>query len=161
MWNLCLCTMSNSCRKYWNHVLENGNMNVESVAVYLRGLHWSVFTRIPIMTLGKVVRYRTFRATSRHSFITIAWWCRIIISYFWVYSVFKLEARLAYRRNQWTSIPNFRFISGIGLWRLTPLSTIIQLVLLVEETGVPVENHRPAASHWQTPGYNGNGSWLL
>jgi hypothetical protein len=25
-----------------------------------------------------------------------------------------------------------------------------QLVLLVEETGVPGENHRPAASHWQT-----------
>ena len=23
-------------------------------------------------------------------------------------------------------------------------------VLLVEETGVPGENHRPAASHWQT-----------
>jgi hypothetical protein len=23
-------------------------------------------------------------------------------------------------------------------------------VLLVEETGVPEENHRPAASHWQT-----------
>ena len=111
MWNLCLCTMSNSCgRKYWNHVLGNGNMNVESVAVYLRGLQWSVFTRIPIMTLGKVVRYRTSSATSRHSFITInvilikkkinvAWWYRIIISYFWVYSVFKLEARLAYRRN--------------------------------------------------------------
>ena len=25
-----------------------------------------------------------------------------------------------------------------------------RLVLLVEETGVPRENHRPAASHWQT-----------
>jgi hypothetical protein len=25
-----------------------------------------------------------------------------------------------------------------------------QSVLLVEKTGVPVENHRPAASHWQT-----------
>jgi hypothetical protein len=25
-----------------------------------------------------------------------------------------------------------------------------QLVLLLEETGVPGENHRPAASHWQT-----------
>jgi hypothetical protein len=23
-------------------------------------------------------------------------------------------------------------------------------VLLVEETGIPGENHRPAASHWQT-----------
>ena len=30
-----------------------------------------------------------------------------------------------------------------------------QSVLLVEKTGVPGENLRPAASHWQTPGYNG------
>ena len=41
-----------------------------------------------------------------------------------------------------------------GLWCLTPLATIFQLyresVLLVRETGEPGENHRPAASHWQT-----------
>ena len=33
---------------------------------------------------------------------------------------------------------------GLGLWCLTPLSTI---VLLVEEAGVSGENHRPVASH--------------
>jgi hypothetical protein len=27
-------------------------------------------------------------------------------------------------------------------------------VLLVEETGVPWENHRPVASHWQTLSHN-------
>jgi len=27
-------------------------------------------------------------------------------------------------------------------------------VLLVEETGVPVENHRSATSHWQTLSHN-------
>ena len=40
---------------------------------------------------------------------------------------------------------------GGKLWCLTPLSTIFHLswrsVLLVEESGVPGENHRPAASH--------------
>jgi len=40
----------------------------------------------------------------------------------------------------------------LQLWCLTPLSTIISViswwsVLLVDETG---ENHRPAASNWQT-----------
>jgi membrane-anchored protein YejM (alkaline phosphatase superfamily) len=46
-------------------------------------------------------------------------------------------------------------------WCLTPLSgvsTILQLYresdLLVEETGVPGENHRPVASDWQTLSHN-------
>ena len=48
---------------------------------------------------------------------------------------------------------------GLGLC-LKPLSTIFQLyrgghtVLLMDETGVPGENHRPAKSHWQTFSHN-------
>ena len=39
----------------------------------------------------------------------------------------------------------------VGLWCLTPLSTILQLYRGgLEETGVPGENQRPAASQWQT-----------
>jgi len=43
-------------------------------------------------------------------------------------------------------------MTGIGLWCLTPLSTIFSViswrsVLLVEETGLPGEKHRPVASH--------------
>jgi hypothetical protein len=44
---------------------------------------------------------------------------------------------------------------GLGLWCLTPLSIILQLyhgisALLVEETGVPGENHWPVVSYWKT-----------
>jgi len=45
--------------------------------------------------------------------------------------------RLYYRHFQ-------RYFSYISWWS----------VLLVEETEVPVRNHRPAASHWQTLSYN-------
>ena len=43
----------------------------------------------------------------------------------------------------------------LGLWCLMPLSNNISAiswlsVLLVEETGVPWENHWPLTSHWQT-----------
>jgi hypothetical protein len=47
---------------------------------------------------------------------------------------------------------------GFGLWCLTPISTIFQLswrsFLLLEETRVPGENHRPVESHWQTLSHN-------
>jgi hypothetical protein len=43
-----------------------------------------------------------------------------------------------------------------GLRCLISLSTIFQLylVLLVEETGIPRENHQPAASHCKTLSHN-------
>ena len=62
------------------------------------------------------------------------------------------------------------FKNGQGsVWRTIRVSDIIMVfnvtfnnnsviswmsVLLVEETGVPSENHRPAASHWQTLSHN-------
>ena len=50
---------------------------------------------------------------------------------------------------------------GCGLWFMVFYATFNNIsviswrsVLLVEETGVPGENHRPVASHWQTLSHN-------
>ena len=50
-------------------------------------------------------------------------------------------------------------VQGLELWCLTPHSTLFQLYrgsrfFGVEETGVPGENHRPAASYRQTFSHN-------
>jgi len=48
---------------------------------------------------------------------------------------------------------NFRFMVFNATFN--NISVILwQLVLLVEETGVPGENHRPVTSHWQTLSHN-------
>jgi len=54
-----------------------------------------------------------------------------------------------------TSSEQYFKYSGLWLWCLTPLSTTFRLhayrggqIMMVEETGVHGENHRPVASHW-------------
>ena len=44
-------------------------------------------------------------------------------------------------------ISRLDLVVGFDLWCLTSLSIIFQLLL--EETRVPGENHRPVTSHWQ------------
>ena len=50
-------------------------------------------------------------------------------------------------------------VYGLGLWCFITFFNNIsviswQSVLLVEENGIPEENHRPVASHWQTLSHN-------
>ena len=65
----------------------------------------------------------------------------------------KLETIIMHILNKYDTPSNtFQENIMVGLWCLMPLSAIFQFiswqsVLLVEETGVPGENHRPVASH--------------
>ena len=65
-----------------------------------------------------------------------------LVIYMFLYSATERCYHLLYICLIWLIVLNATFnnISAISLWS----------VLLVEETGVPWENHRLAASHWQT-----------
>ena len=56
-----------------------------------------------------------------------------IYTFYWNWDIWKVEVK--------TTFNNISFIS----WRS---------VLMVEEAGVPRENHQPIASHWQTSSHN-------
>ena len=44
----------------------------------------------------------------------------------------------------------------VRVWSITPLSKVLswRSGLLMEETGIPGENHRPVTSNWQTYSHN-------
>jgi hypothetical protein len=58
-----------------------------------------------------------------------------------VYNVIIYLHLSSFNENQSTLIDITQFFNATISW---------QSVLLVKETGVPGENHKPAASHWQT-----------
>jgi hypothetical protein len=79
----------------------------------------------------------------------------------WVLALFKYAFRLLFilslLKKQTAQIIDFRFLCNFFLDFLYFFNTsVISLrsVLLVEETEVPRENHRPAASHWLTLSHN-------
>ena len=87
------------------------------------------------------------------------WW-----EYFtWTFGLDVLKMASSVCWWSWCSFRAISFLSNwlseLGLGWLTQLSTIIsavskRLVLLVEETRVPWENHRPVTSNWQTLSHN-------
>ena len=87
------------------------------------------------------------------------WW-----EYFtWTFGLDVLKMASSVCWWSWCSFRAISFLSNwlseLGLGCLTQLSTIIsaisrRLVLLVEETRVPWENHRPVTSNWQTLSHN-------
>jgi len=70
---------------------------------------------------------------------------------------FKLYSYLKYCYNIKKDVSQSEVEKFIGLWFMVFNATFNHIsviswwsVFLVEETGVPGEHHRPAASHWQT-----------
>ena len=63
---------------------------------------------------------------------------------------------LLFNKDRWFSFDKSRFWNMFGFnATLNNISVILwRSVLLVEETRVPIENHRPVASHWQTLSHN-------
>ena len=71
-----------------------------------------------------------------------------------MFQLSQVITKFEFTKQGWVLLLNDKHCCRIWLWfsSLTPLSTIVQLyhwrsVLLVEETGVPGENNRPATSH--------------
>ena len=82
----------------------------------------------------------------------VIWTCWLVSWIIWKQTTPKLTWSFA-------TSPITELGIGLGLGCLTPLSTIFQLycglsVLWVGESGVPGENHRPVAIHWQTLSHN-------
>jgi len=70
---------------------------------------------------------------------------------FWGYSLKKKKKKKKRGEKKSHKVLKGIWNDWFSLWCLTSLSTIFQLyrgcVLLVEETGVPEENHRPITIH--------------
>jgi hypothetical protein len=80
----------------------------------------------------------------------------------WEYCLLVIKRRIVINETCYILVYIASSHLWLGVWCLTPLSTIFQLyrispwqsVLLMEETGVPREKHRPVASNWQTLSHN-------
>jgi hypothetical protein len=76
--------------------------------------------------------------------ITILLLCFVYVFYISFWFVHKTAIWLWVRVRVMVFNATFNNVSDISCWS----------VLLAEEAGVPRENHRPAASHWQTSSHN-------
>jgi hypothetical protein len=110
-------------------------------------VHYDVFEAWIISFTMMYLRCRSYRSL----------WCIWGVDHIVHYDVFEawiISFTMMYlRRGSYRSL--WCIWGWLSLLCLTSLSTIFQLIswwsiLLVEETGVPEEYHRPVISHWQT-----------
>ena len=80
----------------------------------------------------------------------------LCVSFFNKDEIFYSDSKLAIFIVTWLCNIGFRLRFMVFNTTFNHISVISwRSVLLVEETGVPRENHRPAVSHWQTSSHNG------
>ena len=103
--------------------------------------------------LGRIFYYRQ-TVDKKHLPVNVVTWYQLISSLF---------TQLSLKKNIWNTqmemsqrfVCLFLFGFFVGFFFFNYISAILwRSYLLVEETRVPGENHRPVASHWQTLSHN-------
>jgi hypothetical protein len=132
--------------------------------VYAAGTNSDVCVRnylYPVFLLTKTQPrgFYQWNFHQRHASPWLTGWPLMAYSIFHAISVWKIQVK-RYPSPFFTylfSITFIYFFISFMVFNATFNNiSVIQwrLVLLVEETGAPGENHRPAASHWQTLSHN-------
>jgi hypothetical protein len=122
----------------WYCLYQQNDSTTEDVQLAWRQIHYNVTEKNNNVRFEVLhVHYRSYRSKSDKNCCDTSDVSYLDLQYSF-YSIFSIGLEL-------------------GLWCLMPVSTIFQLyrsVLLVEETRVPEENHRPVISHCHTLSLN-------
>jgi len=114
----------------------------------------NLFTSCPVKDLTNYAQQ-----PDCHALFPVFW--QLKIKTFSIAIVMKICLSLSNRTDNLTPLLMFIIVKLIRVMVMVFSATFNnisviswQLVLLLEETGVPGENHQPAASHWQTLSHN-------